>query len=79
MDSILESIQAGYAGSPYLHAFKAATYRAFGQAQEAYAQECMTLADAGDWHGMTGDDVDRLTMPRRMYLAKRSGRRRGQN
>lgn len=72
----LADIDRRYGGSPFRRAFRAALCRHYGDEMGEHREMRALMAEAGDWHGMQERDVDRLTMPLEMYLARYALRRR---
>ena len=70
----LADIDRWYPGSPFRRAFRAAACRHFGDEMGEHREMAMLLAEAADFHGIDRNDVNRLTMPIEMFLARKARR-----
>lgn len=71
----LRDVDRLYPASPFRRAFRAALCRHYGDVIGEHRELTMLLAEAGDFHGLSGREVDRLVMPLATFAATR-GRRR---
>lgn len=74
--SRLRDVDRRYGTSPFRRALRAALCRHYGDAMGEHREMTLLLDEAGDWHGLSRDEVNRMTMPLSMYLARKG---RGRN